>query len=166
MKKALIYNNKIVQIESIEFEVHPDFKWIDCPDDCNIYWSYDGINLIPPIEPTLDELKADKKAENASKRYAKEISGVYYNEYFLLTEREDVNIMNATMEKIRRSLVENIDWKCGNGLYLTLTGSNINEIELLILTHIQTSFGTEKYYNELIYTATTKDQLDAINIQY
>ena len=115
---------------------------------------------------TLEQLKTEKKAENAAKRYAKETSGVYYNEYFLLTEREDVNIMNATMEKIRRGLVESIEWKCGNGLYLTLTDSNIGEIELLVLTHIQTSFGTVKYYNALIDASATKEELDAINIQY
>lgn len=165
MKKALIHNNKIVQISEIEFEVHSDFKWIDCPAECDTSWSYDGSEC-KPIEITLDELKAAKKTENASKRYAKETSGVYYNEYFLLTEREDVNIMNATMEKIRRGLVETINWKCGNGLYLTVTALNISEIELLILTHIQTSFATEKYFNEQIDVTTTKEQLEAINIQY
>lgn len=166
MKKALIHNNKIVQVSEIAFEVHTDFKWVDCHDNCTTEWIYDGLNVTPPSEPDINELKELKKQENALKRYIKETSGVYYNEYFLLTEREDVNIMNATMEKIRRGLVDSIEWKCGNSLYLSLNNSNIGEIELLILTHIQTSFGTEKYYNELIDTAITKDQLDAINIQY
>lgn len=165
MKKALIHNNKIVQVESESFEVHPNFTWVDCPDDCDTSWSYDGSEC-KPIEITLDELKAAKKTENASKRYAKETSGVYYNEYFLLTERGDVNIMNATMEKIRRGLVETIEWKCGNGLYFTLTLSNIDEIELLILTHIQTSFATEKVYNEAIEAATTSEELKAIELIY
>lgn len=165
MKKALIHNNKIIQVEDTSFEVHSDFKWIDCPDDCDTSWSYDGSEC-KPIEITLDELKAAKKTENASKRYAKETSGVYYNEYFLLTEREDVNIMNATMEKIRRGLVDSIEWKCGNGIYLSLNNSNISEIELLILTHIQTSFGVEKVYNEAIEAATTSEELNAIDLIY
>lgn len=147
-------------------KVHPDFKWISCPDDCNTSWSYYDDNLIPPIEPSLDKLKADKKAENASKRYIKETSGVYYNEYFLLTEREDVNIMNATMEKIRRGLVPSISWKCGDGSYIDLTIDNILNIELAILTHIQTSFATEKAYNEAIEESTTTEELNAIDLIY
>ena len=30
--KALILNNKIVQISDREFPVHPDLSWTDCPD--------------------------------------------------------------------------------------------------------------------------------------
>ena len=117
-------------------------------------------------EIPFETLKEQKKAENAAKRYIKETNGLYYNEYFLLTKREDVNIMNATMEKIRRGLVDSIEWKCGNGIYLSLNNSNISEIELLILTHIQTSFGVEKVYNEAIEAATTSEELNAIDLIY
>ena len=54
------------------------------------------------------------------------------------------------MEKIRRGLVEAIEWKCGDGSYLVLDSSNISEIELIVLNHIQGSFAKEKYYNDLV----------------
>lgn len=147
--KALIHNNKIVQVEINSFEVHPDFTWVYCPDDCDTSWEYkDGV--CQPIIITEDEIKKQKKQANASARYAKEISGVNYNGHLILTEREDINIINSAMEKIRRGLVEAIEWKCGDGSYLVLDSSNISEIEILVLTHIQGSFSKEKYYNDLI----------------
>lgn len=99
---------------------------------------------------TADQIKEEKKAANSAARYAKETSGVDYNGHLILTGREDINILNSAMEKIRRGLVAEIEWKCGDGSYLTLTVNNISEIEFLILTHIQGSFAKEKYYNALI----------------
>lgn len=147
--KALIHNNKIVQVEINSFKVHPDFTWVECPDDCNTRWEYkDGV--CQPIIVPEDEIKKRKKQSNAAARYAKEISGVDYNGHLILTDREDINILNSAMEKIRRGLVDDIDWKCGDGSYLVLNSSNIAEIELIVLTHIQGSFAKEKYYNDLI----------------
>lgn len=114
----------------------------------------------------LDQAKMNKKDLNASARYKHETNGIYYNEYFLLTEREDINILNSAMEKIRRGFVESIEWKCGNRLYLMLTGLNIDEIEILILMHIQGSFAKEKYYNDLICACTTIEELNNIELVY
>lgn len=145
MKKALIHNNRIVQVELESFEVANGLEWIDCPDDCNPSWEYKE-GLCQPIIISLEQ----KKALNASARYAKEISGVDYNGHLILTEREDINILHSAMEKIRRGLINEIEWKCGDGSYLVLNSSNIDEIEILVLTHIQGSFAKEKYYNDLI----------------
>lgn len=114
----------------------------------------------------LETLKEQKKSENAAKRYEKETSGVEYNGHLISTDREDWKTMDSNMEKIRRGLVTEIEWKCGDGSYLTLMADNISEIEILILTHIQGSFAKEKYFNGLIDNATTKEQLDSINIKY
>lgn len=64
MKKALIYDNKIVQVEPIggEFPVSEGMTWVDCPDDCAAYqWRYiNGVILepLPPPPPSPDEIKA------------------------------------------------------------------------------------------------------------
>ena len=52
--KALIVNNKVVQIESTEFPVHNDFKWMDAPKDCAVGWSLkDGVLIAPEPKPEL-----------------------------------------------------------------------------------------------------------------
>lgn len=32
MKKALVLNGEVVQVENETFEVHPSLQWVDCPD--------------------------------------------------------------------------------------------------------------------------------------
>ena len=56
--KALIFQNKIVEVAAQDFEVAPELFWVDCPDDCTTEWDYnDGICTPPIIVPkTNDEL--------------------------------------------------------------------------------------------------------------
>ena len=42
--KALvdIASNLVVGVHETGYEVHPDCKWVDCPDNCRAYWIYDA----------------------------------------------------------------------------------------------------------------------------
>ncbi len=93
-------------------------------------------------------LEASKRAISAQ-RYATETSGVSYQGMTILTDRESVQILDSTCDKIRRGLVPSVDWKCVGG-YLTLTPSNIDALEIAILTHVQTAFAWEKAQLESI----------------
>jgi len=58
MKRALIdNNNKVVQVEEQDFEVHEGLHWVDCPDDAVSGYTYDPINLTfeDPHAHTKDE---------------------------------------------------------------------------------------------------------------
>lgn len=61
--KALIFNGSVVQVELTPFEVHEDWKWVECGSDVKQGWTFDGENFIAP-EPTLErsytELRAKK----------------------------------------------------------------------------------------------------------
>lgn len=46
--KALIFNNKVVQVAQQIFDVHADFIWVDCPINCVAGWSYDGSEFHEP----------------------------------------------------------------------------------------------------------------------
>lgn len=59
--KALVHENKVVQVEAQEFPVHPSMQWLDCPEDVKTGWSYiDSQFIAPPVEtgPTIEELRA------------------------------------------------------------------------------------------------------------
>ena len=48
MKKALIFQNKIVQVEDSSFEVSEGFTWHDAPDDVTDEWTFsDGTFTAP-----------------------------------------------------------------------------------------------------------------------
>ena len=61
--KALILNNKVVDVAAKEFEVHSSMTWMDCTDDCIVGWTLiDGVLTAPPARPALtySELRRNK----------------------------------------------------------------------------------------------------------
>jgi len=70
--KALIFENKVVDIQTTEFEVAPTMTWVDCDDTIKIGFDYDGTNFISN-EPTAEEI-ATFEAEIQAKENAK-VSG-------------------------------------------------------------------------------------------
>ena len=50
--KALIFKNKVVDIQEVEFEIHSSMTWMDCSDDCKFGWTLeDGVLTAPPDPP-------------------------------------------------------------------------------------------------------------------
>lgn len=73
--KALILENKVVDIQATEFEVASTMSWVDCDDTVKIGFSYDG-STFTSNEPTAEEIatfeaeqqaKADLKASAKAK---------------------------------------------------------------------------------------------------
>ena len=76
--KALILNNKVVDVQATEFEVHESMTWVDCDDTVKVGFSYDG-STFTSNEPTAEEIatyqaeqqaKADLKASAKAKLVA------------------------------------------------------------------------------------------------
>ena len=63
--KALIFENKVVDVQETEFEVAPTMTWVDCDDTVKIGFSYDG-STFTSNEPTAEEI-ATKQAEQQAK---------------------------------------------------------------------------------------------------
>lgn len=69
MKKALILNNKVVDISDKTFEVYSSLTWVDCEDTVKVGFSFDG-SKFTSNEPTAEELatlKAEREAFIATK---------------------------------------------------------------------------------------------------
>ena len=78
--KALILNNKVVDVQATEFEVAPTMSWVDCDDTVKVGFSYDG-STFTSNKPTAEEIatfqaeqqaKADLKASAKAKLIAGE----------------------------------------------------------------------------------------------
>ena len=116
--------------------------------------------------PTLEQIKEAKKIESATARYAAETSGLTANGRLFLTTREDVRILESAMDKIRRGMIEEVAWKCGDGKFIKLKANNIESIEAAILTHIQGCFDKEALIAEAIEACSSQEELSAIVITY
>ena len=78
--KALILENKVVDVQATEFEVAPTMSWVDCDDTVKVGFSYDG-STFTSNKPTAEEIatfqaeqqaKADLKASAKAKLIAGE----------------------------------------------------------------------------------------------
>ena len=73
--KALIFDGKVVDTASTEFEVHSGMSWVTCADTVKQGYSYDG-SKFTSNELTADEIAAikaatDKKIADAAAGKAK-----------------------------------------------------------------------------------------------
>ena len=48
--KALIFNNKVVDVKETEFPVHNSMTWANCGDEVKIGFSYNGSTLISKLK--------------------------------------------------------------------------------------------------------------------
>jgi hypothetical protein len=60
--KALIFNNKVVDLVQQEFEVAPSMSWMDAPDGCEVGWLLENGVLV-----TYDKRTSEQKAADALK---------------------------------------------------------------------------------------------------
>ena len=55
--KALIHENMVCQIEETEFPVAPPLIWVECGDDVETAWTYDGSSFSAPRAATVEEVR-------------------------------------------------------------------------------------------------------------
>jgi len=55
--KALIFQNKVVDVSKTEFDVHSGMSWVDCDDNVKIGFSYNGSSFVSNA-PSSDEVAA------------------------------------------------------------------------------------------------------------
>ena len=63
--KALIFNDKVVDVVSTEFPVSPEMTWMDCSDNCKIGWTLENGVLTEPTEVRKTYDAERKKEYNA-----------------------------------------------------------------------------------------------------
>lgn len=64
--KALIQDDKVIQISEEAFEVHPSLQWLDAPDGCETGWTLSDGQLVPPlpepVEVTSERVRSNRNA--------------------------------------------------------------------------------------------------------
>lgn len=63
--KALIFENKVVDVQENEFDVHPSMTWVDCDNTVKAGFEYDGSTF------TSNEATAEWMAAKQSERQAR-----------------------------------------------------------------------------------------------
>lgn len=115
--RALIFDDKVVQVEPLEFEVAPGMMWVECPNDCAVGWRYiDGV-LLPPEPPTQKELLEEYivaieqllDSTAVSRQYDSAISIISYAGSGVLPWKEEANVFIAWRDSVYQSAIKILD---------------------------------------------------------
>ena len=118
-----------------------------------------------PSDPTLDELKVQKKQDIAAARYEREIAGVEVNGVLIDTGRDSQALITGAA--LAAMLDENysLNWKTESG-FIHLTAPEIISVAQAVRAHVQTCFDREGELVALVDAAETKEDLDEIIISW
>ena len=60
--KALILENKVVDLVETEFEVHPSMTWVDATQNCKVGWLFENGQLVDSDKRSAEEKAAEELA--------------------------------------------------------------------------------------------------------
>lgn len=102
--KALIFNNKVVDVQPTEFEVHPSMTWVDCPDDCQMGSEYRDGAIIPIPGPTdakrLEQLRMQRNKKLRKSDWTQNRDVVLSNDSEWATYRQALRDITNTYQNV------------------------------------------------------------------
>lgn len=76
--KALVFKNKVVQIEEQEFPVHSDMAWVEAPENCVVGWELVKNKLQAPA--VIEEVKTHAELRQEEyKSVAEQLDMLYWD---------------------------------------------------------------------------------------
>jgi hypothetical protein len=61
--KALIFQNKVVDLVDNEFPVSPEMHWMDAPEGCTTDWVIENGAVVAPPGPSTEELMFNLRSQ-------------------------------------------------------------------------------------------------------
>lgn len=124
------------------------------------------VEAIPaPPEPTLDELKVQKKAEIAAARYEAETAGTTINGVLIDTGRDSQALITGAALAAVIDGSYSLNWKTDAG-FIHLTAPEIIAVAQAVRAHVQACFDREGELVALVDAAETPEDLDEIIISW
>lgn len=111
---------------------------------------------------TLESAKANKLAEIAAWRYARETAGVKVNGATISLDRQSQAQLSGAYTAIKNGLLTSVDWKAADGVWVTLTAAQMESLMQTAAKHIQACFDAEKALAQKVAAAQTIEDVDAV----
>jgi hypothetical protein len=102
--KALIFNDKVVDVQPTEFDVHSSMTWVDCPDDCQMGSEYRDGAIIPIPGPTdarrLEQLRMQRNKKLRNSDWTQNRDVVLSNDSEWATYRQELRDITSTYQNV------------------------------------------------------------------
>lgn len=118
-----------------------------------------------PPEPTLDELKVQKKAEIAAARYEAETAGTTVNGITIDTGRDSQALITGAALAAMLDSEYSLNWKTVDG-FIHLSAPEIIAVAQSVRAHVQSCFDREGELVALVDAAQNEEELNAIEITW
>lgn len=122
----------------------------------------DCYEVVGRPEPTLDELKAIKRAAIAAARYAAETGGCTVDGVTIATDRGSQALLTAAVVSARLDPEFKTRWKCADGHFVALDAFQLRAIGDAVIAHVEACFAREGELCEQIDAVQTAEELASI----
>ncbi len=120
------------------------------------------VAVFPPA-PTFADVKANKLADLAAKRFAVETAGTTVGGSIIKTDRESQAQLNSALTALQGGMIPDTPWKAANG-WAVVTLAQIQPIAQAVATRVRACFAQEKVHSDAINALTTIDAIKAYDI--
>lgn len=166
--KALIHGARVVDVAVSEFPVHPDFRWVDCPEWVVSGVQYEGGQFIRLPTPALEEckqnkLEAVKTAFLAASETAHCMSSVGFEIDANETANRDINGLIVVMDARGK---ESELFRAYDNTFHEVTLDDLKTMLVEISEHGQKLYARKWQLEVSIQAAATVEELDTITITF
>jgi len=161
-------DNTILRVapEGPQLSEEKPFYWLECPDDCKPSWTFDGEAFHSPASPSLDDLKASKRAAVNQERNERETQGFEYNGKLFDSDQRSADRIQVAAIAAQTSILAgqpfSIDWMAADNTSMTLDAMGVLAMVSAFAVYGATLHGTAKVLKAQIEAAETAEELEAI----
>ncbi|MEN6402942.1 MAG: DUF4376 domain-containing protein, partial [Armatimonadia bacterium] len=92
-----------------------------------------------------------------------ETSGVVVGGAKIRTDRESQATVTGAFVTLSQGLVQSVDWKAEDGVWVQLTLAEITPIAAAVASHVQACFTAERLLAQQINAAQTIEEINAVH---
>ena len=124
------------------------------------------LSLIPPYEPSLDEIKAQKTATLKAERDAKEVEPITYNGSRFDYDDKARDRINAAIIALNMAGAEaTLQWTTADNTNATVTAQDLRNIIAAVAMRSNTLHEQYRVAKEVVNAAETKEEVEAVTLE-
>lgn len=146
-----------------EFKIYPNTNFDSYIDNIDVYIkSKEKREYVPPLKPTINELKTSKIADMKAERDTREVQNIEYNGKTFDYDDKSRERLTLSRQSLEDNKTESILWTCADNTFATLTLEDFKAINTLSATR---STQLHEQYNKLkllINSLETEEQIKEV----
>lgn len=124
------------------------------------------LSLIPPYEPSLNEIKAQKTATLKAERDAKEVEPITYNSNRYDYDEKARDRINAAIIALDMAGAEaTLEWTTADNTNATVTAQDLRNIIAAVAMRSNTLHEQYRVAKEVVNAAETKEEVEAVTLE-